>query len=238
LGFDGVEIFPSDGETLDAPKVAKLLDSLGLKCAALGTGAGWVKHKLRLTDPNATVRQQAIRFVSDIIDAAEILGAPVIIGSVQGRSDPGVTREQALGWLGEALSSLGEHAARHGMPLLYEPLNRYETNLFNRQSEAAAFLGGLRSHHVKLLCDLFHMNIEESSIAEALRRAGSLVGHVHFADSNRQAIGGGHTNVAPIMAALREINYRGYLSAEILPLPDSEAAARQAIESFRKWTAT
>jgi sugar phosphate isomerase/epimerase len=81
------------------------------------------------------------------------------------------------------------------------------------------------------------MNIEEPSIPDALRSVGPLVGHVHFADSNRQAMGWGHTDMTPIMAALREIKYAGYLSAEVLPLPDSVSAARQSMESFRRWTA-
>lgn len=237
LGFDAVELFLTSAEALDVPKVARLLGVHGLKCAAVGTGAGWVKHKLRLTDPDVAVRQRAIGFVSEIIDAAGTLGAPAIIGSMQGRWGDSVTREQSLDWLGEALATLAERAARHGVPLLYEPLNRYETNLFNRQGEAATFLCSLRSRNVKLLCDLFHMSIEESSIADTLRAAGPLVGHVHFADSNRQAIGWGHTAMTPIMAALREINYAGYLSAEVLPLPDSDSAARQTMKSFRRWTA-
>ena len=237
LGFDAVEIFPVSADALDITQVKQLLDAHGLKCAAIGTGAGWVKHKLRLTDPDGTVRRWAIEFISQIIDTAATFGAPAIIGSMQGNWGNGVPREQAFGWLGEGLVTLAEHAAKHGVPLLYEPLNRYETNLFNCQGEAATFLRGLRSPNIKLLCDLFHMNIEEASIADALRAAGPLVGHVHFVDSNRQAMGWGHTDMAPIMGALREINYAGYLSAEVFPLPDSEAAARQSMESFRRWTA-
>ena len=236
LGFDAVEIFPTSAPALDVANVARLLGTHGLKCAAIGTGAGWVKHKLRLTDPDAAVRQKAIGFVGEIIDAAGTFGAPAIIGSMQGRWKAGVTREQALAWLGEALATLADRAARYGVPLLYEPLNRYESNLFNRQGEAAAFLRSPSLRNVKLLCDLFHMNIEESSIADTLRAVGPLVGHVHFVDSNRQAMGWGHTDVAPIMTALREINYTGYLSAEVLPLPDNVSAARQAVESFRRWT--
>ena len=236
LGFDAVEIFPASAEALVAMNVAKLLAALRLKCSAVGTGAGWVKHKLRLTDPDAAIRQRAIGFVGEIIDAAGTLGVPAIVGSMQGSWSEAVTREQALAWLGEALTTLAERAARYGVPLLYEPLNRYETNMFNRQGEAAAFLRTLLSGNVKLLCDLFHMNIEETSIADALRAAGPLVGHVHFVDSNRQAVGCGHMDMVPIMAALREINYDGYLSAEALPLPDSMAAARQSRESFRRWT--
>ena len=86
---------------------------------------------------------------------------------------------------------------------------------------------------MRLLCDLFHMAIEEADPAATLRSCGPLVGHVHFADSNRRAIGMGHTAIAPIVAALRDIGYKGYLSAEILPLPDSDASARQTIESFK-----
>ena len=81
------------------------------------------------------------------------------------------------------------------------------------------------------------MAIEETDIAAALRLAGPKLGHVHFADSNRRAIGFGHTDVAPIAAALRDIGYAGYLSAEILPLPDAEIAAAQTMVSFRKLTA-
>jgi sugar phosphate isomerase/epimerase len=182
------------------------------------------------------VRQRARGFINDIIDAAGALGAPAIIGSMQGRWGDGVTREQAIDWLGKGLAALAEPAARNKVPLLYEPLNRYETNLFNLQAEAAAYLHSLGSPNIQLLCDLFHMSIEEASLADALRAAGPLVGHVHFADSNRQAMGWGHTDRSPILAALREINYAGYLSAEVLPLPDSLAAARQTMESFRRWT--
>ena len=78
------------------------------------------------------------------------------------------------------------------------------------------------------------MNIEESDIAGALLTAGSQVGHVHFADSNRRAAGFGHTDFAPIAAALRDIGYDGYVSAEVLPWPDAERAAEQTMAAFRQ----
>jgi sugar phosphate isomerase/epimerase len=94
-----------------------------------------------------------------------------------------------------------------------------------------AALGGL---HVKLLADLFHMNIEETDIAAAIRDAGSLVGHVHFVDSNRRPAGMGHIDFTPIIDALSDCHYDGYLSAEAFAFPDPDAAARQTIESFRR----
>jgi sugar phosphate isomerase/epimerase len=77
------------------------------------------------------------------------------------------------------------------------------------------------------------MNIEERDIAVALRNAGKRLGHVHFVDSNRQAVGLGHLDVAPCIAALEEIGYDGYLSAEAYPYPDPVSAARQTMNAYR-----
>lgn len=233
-GFDAVEIFPPSASAIDRAELRALLDRHSLKVAAFGTGGGWVVNKWTLTHPDATVRGQAREFIAEIVDLAGSFGAPAILGSMQGRWEGEVSREQALAWLGEALEDLATRAAGHGTMLLYEPLNRYETNLFHRTPDAAAWLRTLRAKNVRVLSDLFHMNIEEPDIAAALREAGGMVGHVHFADSNRRAIGLGHTEIAPIIAALRDIGYSGYLSAEILPLPDSATAARQTMESFRR----
>ncbi len=71
------------------------------------------------------------------------------------------------------------------------------------------------------------MNIEERSIADTLLEAGPLVGYIHWVDSNRQAMGFGHTDVAPIVAALHAIGYSGYLSAEVLPVPRLQWSAAQ-----------
>ena len=234
VGFDAVEIFPPSADAVDRVEIQALADQHALSIAAIGTGGGWVVNKWTLTSTDPAVRGQAREFIRAMIELAGSLSAPAIIGSMQGRWDGEVSREQALGWLGEALEDLGEHAAGHGVPLLYEPLNRYETNLFNRLGDTARYLRSLRTENVRILADLFHMNLEERDLAAALREAGPLVGHVHFADSNRQAIGLGHTAMAPVINALRELGYSGYLSAEILPLPDSLTAARQTIESFRR----
>lgn len=236
-GFDAVEIFPPSAEAIDEPALRALLAEHRLAMAAVGTGAGWVVKKLSLTSPDAAIRAQAKAFIGEVIDLAGRFGAPAILGSMQGRVDAPSTREEVLAWLSEALEEFGARAEKHGVPFLYEPLNRYETNLFNRQQDAAEYLGTLRTRNVRLLCDLFHMAIEEVNLADTLRACGPLVGHVHFADSNRRAIGMGHTDPAPITAALREIGYRGYLSAEILPLRDAAAAAAATITAFRKHAA-
>ena len=235
LGFDAVEIFPRSTEELNAKDLKRLLKQHKLMLAAMGTGAGWVVQKLRLTDPDIHIRTKARAFIASVIDFAGSFSAPAIIGSMQGRSEGGVTREQAFGWLREALEQLGPRAHGFGVPLLFEPLNRYETNLVCSVAEGLELLKPLRTKNVKLLVDLFHANIEETSIADALRIAGPDLGHVHFADSNRLAAGLGHTDFSPIAEALHGIGFNGYASAEILPLPDSDTAAQQTMTSFKKW---
>jgi sugar phosphate isomerase/epimerase len=236
LGFDAVEVFPPGPDAVNASELRSILDDNGLSLAAVGTGAGWVKHRLSLTSADDATRDKAVAFVQRVMDLAAQFDAPAIIGSMQGKWEGAVTKPVALRYLGNALFKLDEHANDIGTTLLYEPLNRYETNLVNTLGDAVTILSGLRTRHVKILADLYHMNIEEVSLADALRGAGAHVGHVHFADSNRRAAGMGHTDFAPIIAALGEVGYAGYLSAEVLPLPDSDAAASQTIDSFRKYT--
>jgi sugar phosphate isomerase/epimerase len=237
LGFDAVEIFPPCASAIDLAELRALLATHQLQVAAVGTGGGWIVRKWSLTHADAGVRAEARCFIREIIELAATFGAPAIIGSMQGRWEGAVSRQQALAWLLEALEDLGALAAARGQMLLFEPLNRYETNLFNRVADAANCLDTLRARNVRILADLFHMNLEEASVPAAFRAAARYIGHVHFADSNRRAIGLGHTNMPPIIEALREIGYQNYLSGEILPLPDADAAARQTIERFRHYTA-
>lgn len=233
LGFDGLEIFPPAAEAIDVKQVASLLSDHSLTLAAVGTGGGWVRQRLHLTLPDAAARQKARAFIRAIIDVAGQLGAPAIIGSMQGRSGDGVDHATATGYLQDALQDLGEHARQYAVPLLYEPLNRYETNMANTLEVGGHLLAGLSTRNVKLLADLFHMNIEETDLPQSIRTAGEQIGHVHFVDSNRRPAGLGHLDFAPIAAALKDIGYRGFASAEAFAYPDPISAARQTIEAFQ-----
>lgn len=233
LGFDAVELFTKDA-SLDTRHILELCTNHRLRIAAVGTGAGKVIHGLTLTDADISVRKRAITFIEEMIHFGAVFGAPAIIGSMQGNV-AGAGKEETLQWLATALTSLGEKAKNLGVPLIYEPLNRYETNLFNTLGDAAAFLTAHQLENVKLLADLFHMNIEETDMAKALIANARHLGHVHFADSNRRAIGMGHTDMQAVSDALKQIDYKGYVSAEVFPLPDTDSAALQTITAFKKW---
>ena len=235
LGFSAIELFTEGPSAGNPGELGKVLRQNNLELGAVGTGAGKVIKGLTLTDPNPVIRQKAIDFIEEMIDFGAEHQAPAIIGSMQGSSSEAAGRDDCLKWLGEALVQLGEKAKGAGTFLIYEPLNRYETNLFNRFGDASVFLDELKVQGVTLLADLFHMNIEEANIPEALREGSRYVGHVHFADSNRRPVGFGHTDMKPIAEALIEIGYNSCVSAEAFDWPDPDTAAQKTIESYRKY---
>jgi sugar phosphate isomerase/epimerase len=72
--------------------------------------------------------------------------------------------------------------------------------------------------NVKLMPDVFHMNIEDKTIGGELAKYIDYVAYIHLADSNRLAPGQRHTDFEDIFARLKEASYDGWVSVEILPL--------------------
>ena len=81
--------------------------------------------------------------------------------------------------------------------------------------------------NMMLMPDVFHMNIEDKSIGPELAENIKYIKYIHVADSNRLAPGEGHINFQEILDCLLQVGYDGWVSAEILPKPDPDVAARQ-----------
>lgn len=232
--YDAVEIFAPSAAAIDRAELDDCLAQTGLRVAALGTGAGMVLHGWSLSHADPAHRANAVQFVQELVELAAAYDAPAIVGSMQGRWGKGANREETLARLAESLGELADVASGLGQPLLYEPLNRYESNLINTVPEAAAWLEASGLVGVQLLADLFHMNIEEVNLADAIRAAGHRIGHVHFVDSNRRPVGNGHLDLPPIVAALRQVGFEGCLSVEAFPWPDSATAAADSRRAFEQ----
>jgi sugar phosphate isomerase/epimerase len=235
LGFDAIELFTGSGDAISTEILKKLMDQYKLQLAAVGTGAGKVVHGLTLTDTNSAIRENAIAFIKEMMEFGAAFSAPAIIGSMQGNAVQGDSHGNSIALLAEALHVLDQHAASLGVKLIYEPLNRYETNLMNNLDDAAAFIESNKFKNITLLADLFHMNIEEADPAASIQKNRQHIGHVHFADSNRKPIGFGHTQMQHIADELKASGYDGYVSAEAFPWPDSDLAAEQTIRSFKQF---
>ena len=234
-GFDAVELYPASAEAVEVYRLTRLLEQYQLKVSAIGSGAGKALHGLHLAGQDEALRLKARAFIAGLIDVAAGFRAPVIIGSMQGSSDlgKGVTHDQALEWLREALNELGVRAGTQGVKLILEPLNRYETDSLNCLADGMTMIRSLSTDSVVLLADLFHLNIEEASLPAAIRAAKGYIGYVHLADSNRRPAGLGHIDFQAVFEALKDIGYDGYISVEALPYPDPDLAAAQTISACR-----
>lgn len=116
-----------------------------------------------------------------------------------------------------------------------EPINRYETDFILSAADGVRLVEDLDCDKFGLMLDLFHMNIEDVCIEEGLRQAGDRLWHVHIAGSNRRYPGSGHLDFGSIFAALKDLDYQGYVSAEMLSLPNPDAAAQNTMELLQDY---
>ncbi|MDD4764501.1 MAG: 5-keto-L-gluconate epimerase [Atribacterota bacterium] len=232
LGFNGVELAVRDPKYLDVEKVINMVNESNLEVPAIGTGQAWGEEGLSLSDPNEIVRKAAIDRIIEQIKFASNFNAQVIIGLIRGVIKEGVFREETEEWTIDSLKKCAEFGLEKKIKLTLEPVNRYESNFINTLQEGMAFIDKIGMPNVGLLADTFHMNIEEVSIYKSIIEAKDYITHVHFADSNRWAPGYGHLDFQKIVETLKEINYQGYVSAEILPLPDQDSAAEMTIKTL------
>jgi sugar phosphate isomerase/epimerase len=235
LGYDGVELHIHHPHKINRDEVKKLADTYGLGIPTLGTGMAATQEGLTLSDPDPEIRRRAVIRVKEHITLAAHLNSAVTIGSMNGRlgNDPQkrpIHREAAL----DCLRECSKAATEAGVTILLEPLNRYECDYLNTLEEGVGVIRQVGTPSLKLLTDTFHMNIEETDITASLRTAGPELGHVHLADSNRQAPGHGHLDVRGVLRVLQEMEYQGYLSFEVLPLPTFRQAAEDAIRTVRE----
>ena len=233
LGFDGVELGVRDPGQVDVRSIECATGKCGLEVCAIGTGQAYVEEHLSFCDPDPDVRGRAVQRIVQHTDLASVFGARLIIGLIRGRTAEGVEKNQALAWVKEALLECAAAAEQKNVRIVIEPINRYETDLLNTVPEALDLIEQIGSASVALLIDTFHMNIEETSIFDSIKRAGALIAHVHAVDSNRWAPGCGHLDFHKIVWTLEQVGYNGYLSAEVLPLPDCDTAAKTSIRNLR-----
>ncbi len=235
LGCQGVEIHMRRAEDVDVHSVKRLMAEYGLAVPTLGTGMAGTMDGLTLSDPDRTIRSRAVERVRGHIEFAAEVGSAVTIGSLSGKlgASEGDERRCRRAQSIEALAEVCEIAARAGVTVLLEPLNRYECDYINTLADGLAVAAEISAPNLKLLADTFHMNIEEVDIAASIRAAGSSIGHVHLADTNRQAPGHGHLNVASVLEALVVIRYQGYLAFEVLPVPEASRAIEDGIRAVQ-----
>jgi 5-keto-L-gluconate epimerase len=231
LDVQGVELVTSEPAALDLDWIIGLLRQNRLAISAIASGAMAPVAGLTLLDPDPSVAFSARQRLDELVTLAGRVGAPIVtVGSFRGRMH--ADRNLALVQFADILRSAADHAAAVGVRIAVEPLNRFESDLIHTIDQGLSFLEQVDHPAVGLLVDTFHVNIEESSWTEPFRRAaaaGKLL-HIHVGDNNRLAPGRGLIDFHAILQTLGEIGYSGWLTAELLALPDPDTAARETIE--------
>jgi sugar phosphate isomerase/epimerase len=235
LGYDGVELSLRDSRDLQYSWLRDTLQRLNLKVYGIATGQTYYNDGFSLYSFDKNKREKAIQKMKDHVDLASKLGSIVIIGGIRGKYNNDLPIEQQLISGKEAIREITEYAYHHQVTLVLETINRYETNIFNTLSQIKDFIEELKFPNLQILADTFHMNLEEVSYRKALLEVGKYIGYVHFADSNRLAPGWGHIDFREIINVLKEINFKGPIGIEVLPLPNDLKAAEQGIVFFKEF---
>lgn len=232
-GYDGIELLVRDPSKLDWEATRRTVQIAGLEIPQVATGELFGADGLCLVTADADLHHRAVERTRQVIDLAAELGAMINVGRLRGRLENLGRVANAWEIAVEQLREIVDYAAGKGVRVALEPINRYETDFINTVADGLRMADTLKADNVGLMLDLFHMNIEEVSIENSLRLAEERLWHVHIADSHRRYPGSGHIDFRPIFATLRGMGYQGYVSAELLPLPDPDFAAQKTIEFLR-----
>jgi sugar phosphate isomerase/epimerase len=211
LGYTRLEI-AGNPEQYDTKSIRKLMKDYRLSC--------WGAVTLMLGERNLLARDEAqraksVQYVKDVITMVKELDGhmvSVVPGTV-GKIVPDGKREEEWEWAVNSMKEIYDYSEAAGIVLGIEPINRFETYFINRADQALA-LAAATGPNCGVCLDTFHMNIEETDMFEAIRRAKGKLTGFHVADNNRMAPGMGNLNWKKIIDTLREINYNDVLSVE------------------------
>ena len=162
-------------------------------------------------------------------DFAAHLGANINIGRVRGQYCSELTKEQTEAYAVAAFRELADYAAPKNVKIALETVTIMQTNFINTLAEGAAMVDRVDRPNFRLMMDVFHLNLEEKDVIEAIRTYSPYNIHVHLADNNRRYPGHCGLDFEKILRTFRECGYDGAFCTEIFQIPDMESAARGAI---------
>lgn len=234
-GFDGVEIPVGEQAPRELAAMAAACDDLGLA----RTASAFVGMDTNPVSPDPAIRARAVDNLRASIDRAHAIDASILVGGIYqahkyftGRA---ATSEEWQ-WCAQYLRTCGEYAAQAGLCLGLEVLNRFEVFLINTAADCRRMVEEVGLDNVGVHYDTHHANIEEPAPAVALSSCADVLNHVHLSESHRGSLGTGQVDWDGTFAALREIDYSGWLVIEAFGTADAglaEAANvwRDAFES-------
>jgi len=242
VGYKGVEIAPfTFGETVQEipahqrAEIRRVAQEAGLEIV----GLHWLLVKpegLHISHPEAAVRARArdyLRYLADF--CADVGGKIMVFGSPRQRGRVGeASGDDVWRWAVATFAAVLPTLAERKVTLCIEPLGPEETEFINTAAEGRRLVEELDHPSFRLILDVKAMSAEGREIPEIVREQRDMLAHVHANDANKQGPGFGEVDFRPILGALREIGYDGYVSVEPFEfVPDVDTAARRSLEYLR-----
>ena len=200
MGLDGVELYV-DIDRLAAKDVQKIFAERGLEIFSLTPG------NVDLASSDSNLRRKAIDYYKRLIDYGTELGQPIITCHeyIQNQMDSIYSGSREI--LAQSCQEIAVYARTAKIQLGFEPLNRYLSRFILNSQDALSLLAEINAANMTVILDAFHMNLEEDDPVKAIQRCGEQLGIYQIADSNRQGIGFGHSNLEAQLNALDTIQY-------------------------------
>lgn len=243
LGYTGLEIAPFTLAPLITDVSVSRRRELRTQADAAGVhilGLHWLLAKttgFQLTSPDADVRKHTANYLGELARAAADLGGDVLVlGSPAQRKVPdGFNYQQAEDFAVECLADVLPVLEQTGVKLCLEPLTRNETDFLNTAADAVRIIDRLKHPNLKLHLDVKAMAAESEPRPEVIAANAGHTCHFHANDENLRGPGFGTIDFKPILKALHETNYYGWVSVEVFDYsPDPETIARESIRYLRE----
>jgi sugar phosphate isomerase/epimerase len=243
LGYGGLEIAPFTLATriTDVPsdrrrKLRKEAEECGLKII----GLHWLLAKtegMQITSPDESVRRRTAEYLVELARCCRDLGGDLMVfGSpAQRRIPAGASKSQAMDYAADTFEGALPGIADCGVKLCLEPLAPSEADFITTCAEGVELLDRVSHPNFVLHLDVKAMARDEAPIPDLIRRHASRTAHFHANDPNKRGPGFGQVDFVPILQALKETDYQGWVSVEVFDYsPDPETIARESIRYLKK----
>lgn len=218
-GYQGVELPLNDATEQDLVVLRRALANEGLAATAVGFATA-------AANPIAaerSARAAAIEHLRSLIERAAAIGAKVLAGPVHSAygvwSEAPPSNDERARCV-EVMQAAGDHAARCGVTIALEPLNRFECYFLNTAADCHDLVLQIRHANVTGALDTHHAHIEEADTATAIAASTGTLGHVQLSENHRGTPGSGQVAFARVLAALDAANYPGWLVIEAFSRQD------------------